>query len=256
MSVWKTLLVWIVLLAGFGSIPIETSASKLQQQVFDEAGLLQPGERSELEELANQFRNERQTDFLIYTTLNAAGEDVKKLTQKFYDDKAPGYDRPHGNAVILTLDMKGRELYLAGFYKGKEYLDDQRLDRIRDRITPYLKEGDYRAAFGLYLETAHRFMDYPPGVDPDFILFNGWVQVALSAVIAALVVGLMAYRSGGRVTVSRRTYEDTANSGILEHRDQYLRTTTTKTKIERNKSGGGGGTTGGGHSHSGSRGSF
>lgn len=68
----------------------------------------------------------------------------------------------------------------------------------------------------------------------------------------------MTYRSGGRVTVNRATYEDSSNSSVIDRQDRYIRTTVTKRKIEKNNNngGGGGGTSRGGHSHSGSRGSF
>jgi uncharacterized protein len=85
-----------------------------------------------------------------------------------------------------------------------------------------------------------------------------WFQLAASLVLAAVVVGLMVYRSGGRVTVNRLTYENEGTSGVLEKQDQFLHTTVTRRKIERNRGGrgSGGGVSGGGHSHSGSRGSF
>ncbi len=97
------------------------------------------------------------------------------------------------------------------------------------------------------------------------ILFNLWFQIVVSLVIAGIIVGAMAYNSGGRVTVSQGTYMDFSNSKVINRRDNYLRTSVTKTRkpSNNNKSsgggfggGGGGGTTSGGHSHSGSRGSF
>ena len=76
----------------------------------------------------------------------------------------------------------------------------------------------------------------------------------------------MAYNSGGRVTVSEGTYRDFSSSRVVDRRDNYLRTSVTKTRkpsSDNNSSGGGfsgggssGGTTSGGHSHSGSRGGF
>ena len=63
--------------------------------------------------------------------------------QDFYDENAPGYDQPHGNTAILTLDMQNRDVYLAGFIKAEDYLDDSRLDLIRDKITPDLSSGNY-----------------------------------------------------------------------------------------------------------------
>lgn len=254
-------LCFAVLLLAAVLAPAGQGASAAQEKrlVYDEAGLLSPADAAELTALAAKYGAKRETDFIIFTSKNEANADVVKMTEDFYDSKGPGYDQAHGNAVILTMDMRNREVYLAGFYKGKTYLDDGRLDKIRTRITPSLSAGDYRAAFETYLDTANRYMGIRPGVNPDNILFQLWFQLAASLGLGALVVGIMAYHSGGRVTVNSRAYEDSASSGIMDREDQYLRTTVTKTKIPRNTGGGGGGgggTSAGGHSHSGSRGSF
>ncbi|WP_454193057.1 TPM domain-containing protein [Paenibacillus sp. Marseille-Q7038] len=227
-----------------------------KQLIYDEAALLTQEQVDRLNAMANEYGAERNTDIIIYTTLNEEDIDVEVLTEDFYDEHAPGYDRPHGNAVILTLDMKNRHINLAGFYKGLDYLNDSRLDQIRNKISPDISYGNYELAFENYILTVHEFMEHRPGV-----LFNIWFQLSVSLGIGALVVGIMAYRSGGRITVNRQTYEDASTSGILDRQDRYLRTTVTKRKIERNNNGGpggggGGGVSKGGHSHSGSRGSF
>ncbi|MFD0958013.1 TPM domain-containing protein [Paenibacillus chungangensis] len=236
------------------------ASEETKQLIFDEAGLLDRNELTLLDGMARQYGAEREADIIIYTTSNTSGVDVKKVTQDFYDKHGFGYDKPYGNAVILTLDMNNREVYLAGFYKGEEYLDDSRLDRIRDQITPDLSEGLYYSAFSEYIQTTHRYMGYEPGVNPDNIFFKGWFQYGVAALLALFIIWRMAANSGGRVTVHSRTYESTDKSGVIRHRDQYIRTTVTKRPIPKptnnNHGGGGGGTTSGGHSHSGSRGSF
>ncbi|WP_059042012.1 TPM domain-containing protein [Paenibacillus rubinfantis] len=233
--------------------------------IYDEAELLYPEYLDDLDALANEYGPKRELDIMVYTTDNPEDEDVVKLTEAFYDERAPGYDKAHGNAVILTLDMRNRDLYLAGFYKGEEVLDDSRLDKIRNKIAPMLTAGDYHGAFAEYIRTVYRYAGFRPGVNPDNLLFDTSVQLLIALIVGALVVGVMAFRSGGRVTVNSRTYEDSGDSGVIWRQDNYLRTTVTKTKIESSNNsggggsgggGGGGGTTSGGHSHSGSRGSF
>ncbi|CAM4446132.1 MULTISPECIES: TPM domain-containing protein [Paenibacillus] len=235
------------------------AAAEPKTLIYDDAHLLSQADYDELNTMANEYGAERETDIMIITTDNPENEDVVKMTEDFYDEQAPGYDKPFGNAVILTLDMRNRDIYLAGFYKAEQYLDDARLDKIRNKITPDLTEGDYRQAFEQYIKTANRYMGYEPGVNPDNILFNLWFQLGGALAIGGIAVGIMAYRSGGRVTVSGRTYEDAGTSGVLQRQDRFIRTTVTKRKIQKSSSssgGGGGGRTGGGHSHSGSRGSF
>lgn len=258
------LLIWIAaIFAVSGSLPAGEAAAETPQKqlIIDEAGLLNEEEIRELNRLANEYGARRETDILIYTTLNPENEDVLKMTQNYYDTHAPGYDKPHGNTVMLTLDMRNRELYLAGFYKAETYLDDERLDLIRMKITPDLSAGNYYEAFRTYVLTSYKYLGIRPGVNPENPLFQTWFQLAVSLGIAGGIVGIMLYHSGGRVTVNRQTYEDPHRSWVVTKRDRYLYTTTTKTKMvdhhnSGGSSGGGGGITPGGHSHSGSRGSF
>jgi len=258
-------LAFLCLLAIVLALPLGAAAAAQQKTlIYDEAGLLSGEEQSELNDLANRLGAKRQTDILIVTSANAENRDVIKLTEDFYDEHAPGYDKAHGNAVMLVMDMRNRQVYVAGFAKGETYVDNGRADRIREKITPDLSSGNYAQAFQTYVKTAYKYLGIRPGVNPDNPLFSIWVQLAAALAIGGIVVGVMAYRSGGRVTVSGRTYENTGESGILERQDQYIHTTVTRVKIERNKDGGGGGSgggggggvTGGGYSHSGSKGSF
>lgn len=259
---WMATLILLVITLVSPLIPMSVvSAADSKNLIYDEANLLNEQEKSELNALANEYGAERQTDFVILTTNNTENQDVQLLTEDFYDEHALGYDKAHGNAVILTMDMNNREVYLAGFYKAEDYLDSGRLDKIRNKITPDLTEGNYKLAFEKYINLSYKYMGYKPGVNPDNILFNIWFQLIASVAIGGIAVGVMAYRSGGRVTVNRATYEDSSTSSVIDRQDRYIRTTVTKRKIEKNNNnggggGGGGGTSRGGHSHSGSRGSF
>src|SRR5699024_4397277 len=81
------------------------------------------------------------------TTNDTDGKDIEQYLQDFYDANAPGYDRPHGNAAILALDVDVREVYVAGFYHAEKYLDNDRIDSLLDQITPDLSDEQYYEAF-------------------------------------------------------------------------------------------------------------
>ena len=242
--------------------PAAAETGRAKPLVYDYADLLSDGEESALRSLAAELGAERETDFLIITLDGTGGVDIQDYVARFYDDEAPGYDRRHGNAAMLAIDLEERDLFLAGFGKAETWLDDGRLNKIRDRITPLLSEGEYYKAFEKYLKLAHDYMGYRPGVNPDNILFKAWFQIAVSLAVAAVAVSVMAASSGGRITVNARTYLDEKRSGVVDRSDRFTHKTVTRTKIEKSSSGGGGGfgggggVTPGGRSFSSSRGKF
>ncbi|WP_340084724.1 TPM domain-containing protein [Siminovitchia sp. FSL H7-0308] len=259
----STLMMAVFFLLSLLVFTTAAANSSEKQRIYDDAGLLSESEVKKLEALAKKYGAKRNTDFIILTTNNEEGKDTKKLTQDFYDQQAPGYDKPNGNTVMLTLDMKKRNVYVVGFYKGKKYLDNERADLVRKKITPDLSDGHYDKAFQSFIKTSSKYMGFRPGVNPENLFFNGWFQIIASLGIALAAVGIMAFNTGGRVTVNARTYHDQENTKVKQRKDQYIRTKTTKRRKPSNKNsggsagfGGGGGTTKGGHSHSGSMGKF
>ncbi|MDI5791514.1 TPM domain-containing protein [Bacillus licheniformis] len=76
-------------------IPIASGAAASEQKrfVYDEAGLLTKQEIEKLETLAAKLGAERETDFIIVTTNDTNGRDVKKYAEDFYDEKRPATRR-------------------------------------------------------------------------------------------------------------------------------------------------------------------
>ena len=249
--------------------------AQTNQKVYDFAKLLTPEQLSEVEANASHFSDQNQVDIIILTTDNTNGKDVVEYMQDFYDEMGLGYNKSHGDTVILTIDLQHREVYVAGFYKGMEYIDDYRANIIRETITPELSDRNYVQAFNTYIEQANQFLTSKPEHRPndqsyseirtphavqkqENILTNTLFQLLISLILAGVIVGIMLYNAGGRKTTNSRTYLDEGNSKVTARRDQFVRTVVTKTKKPSSRSGGGGGggMTGGGHSHSGSRGKF
>ncbi|MBP1913509.1 TPM domain-containing protein [Lederbergia galactosidilytica] len=237
------------------------ASSPTKQRIYDYAELLTDEETEKLESLAEEYSVKRETDFIILTTNDTKGKDIIPYMQDFYDEQGLGFDKEHGNTAILTIDMEHRDIYLAGFYKAKELLNDERLDSLRNKITPDMTNGNYYEAFQTFIVSGSKYMGIRFGLNPDNLIFQLWFQAAVAIGLGTAIVGAMAYNSGGRVTINSKTYEDANTSRVINRRDQYIRTTTTKRRKPQSNSGGGssgggGGRTSGGHSHSGSRGSF
>lgn len=245
----------------FCLLPIKTDvvASASKQFVYDRANVLTEEEIAELERLANKYREKRETDFIILITDDPDGKDVKEYMQDFYDDK---YSQSDGNVAILAMDLEERDVYVAGFYKAKKHLDNDRIDSLLEQITPDLTAGNYYEAFHSFMNIVNRYMGFKPGIDPEWIFFKWWFQLIVSLGVGALIVKMMLRHTGGKITVNERTYRDTNRSRVLQRRDHYVRKSVTRRRKPSNHSGGGGrssgggGITKGGHSHSGGRRSF
>lgn len=266
------------------AMPAKAENFDRSQYIYDFAHLLTDKEAADLQSLAKERGAERETAFIIITLNGTDGKDIQQYVEDFYDENAPGYDQPHGNTAILAIDMQERNVYLAGFEKAEQYLDDGRLEQIKEEITPNLSEGHYLQAFSTFITTSHEYMGDEPsdgsssdgysgygllgssdgyngndsGADPENIFFQWWFQLIASIIVAGVIVLIMAYRSGSRVTVNAQTYMDCNRSKVLSVYDNFVRQTVTRQKRPSNNttSGGGGGITGGGHSHSGSSGKF
>mgnify|MGYP003407907503 FL=1 len=229
------------------------------QYIYDYAGILSDSEKENLENLAAKLSAERGIAFIILTTNDTDGKYIKDYMSDFVDHNTVGYESASGSTAIIALDMVHRDIYLGGFGKAEDYLDNNRLDKIRKKVTPALSEGNYEHAFEQFIELAHYYSGYEPGFNPDNILFKFWFQLLVSLGIAAIVVGIMVATRGGRVTVNNNTYIDSDNSGVTNSRDTYITTHISKVKkpSNNNKGGGfGGGVSGGGRSFSGSGGKF
>ncbi|WP_235598409.1 TPM domain-containing protein [Heyndrickxia sporothermodurans] len=246
------MLLSIIFVLFLPRITAQAESLNQKQFVYDDAKLLTNEEKAELEALSSKLSKERNTAFLIITVNGTKGKNFVQYVEDFYDEKAPGYDKPHGNTAILFIDMKNRDVHIAGYKKAEDYLDNKRIDLVLYKITPDLSNGDYFHAFSKFITLSHEYMGYRPGISPDNLVFKWWFQLLIAIGVAGLIVGLMAYRSGGRVTVNSHTYLNSNQSRIINKYDRFVRQTVTKQKKpSNNNSSGGGGISRGGHSHSG-----
>ncbi len=155
-----------------------TYAETDKQRIYDEAGILTNEEILNLEAISKSYSEKRQTDFVILTTQNS--QSAQQYMANFYDKHQLGYEQKNGNAVILTVNIKNREVYLAGFYQAETYLTNERLDKIRNRITKDLSDSNYANAFEMFIKEADYYFDYEPNVNPDNLFYKTWFQFILA----------------------------------------------------------------------------
>jgi uncharacterized protein len=262
------------------------------RRVYDEAGLLTDYEIEELEALSHEYGEKAGIEIFILTHNDKKATYPEKYIEDFEDQV------PVGDRVYFLYDVYNGELFMEGYGLAETYIHSKRIDIIFDNVEDYIRSGYYYDAFTTYIIMAADYMeddselnydhnyiyDSPPvGFDPDneysyddydydsyyrkedfknSILSNFWFQLIVALAIGGIVVGAMAYRSGGRMTVGGRDYLDSSRGGLIGRRDQYIRSTVTRwRKPQQSSSSGGsrggfnaggfrGGTSSGGRSHS------
>lgn len=271
---WFVFFLLLFLFAGF--LHTVSAVSGSGRLIFDEAGLLTETEKEELEELASELGGDRETEFLIITADSMDGKDIDRFTSEFIDR----HYKDQASVVVLALDMETRDVSVLAFNEAQRKFDNLKREFVLEEVIPYLSAGEFYKAFSKYLQTSYELMGIPPGEweetgkasfpgsaavpeEPSESIFTRWwFHVIVSLVVAGVTVGLMAYNSGGRVTVNAATYLNAGTSKVINQSDHYLRKTVTKRRKPQHKSGGpsgfggGGGMTSGGHTFSSTRGKF
>lgn len=236
-------------------ISSSTAFAVADRHIYDEGNLLSDSEIAELEAVAAEHSRKHEVDFLLLTSDDPEIFFITNFMGDFFDDWAE--ENNQENAVLLTINSATRDVYLAGFGTAQRSLDNQRVELVLDRIMNEMRANDFDAAFHKTVTTASRYMEFRPGVNPEHIFFKNWFQILIAVLLGALIVGIMIYNSGGRITTTARTYFDDQNSKVITKKDVFRNKTVTRRKVQKQSSGGGGsfggggGSTGGGRSFSG-----
>lgn len=253
-------------------------ANEDNRRIFDYADLLTEEEEKELNDLCLEKEDALKTELYILTTDDTEGKATVDYADDFGDENAFGYDREYGNYMILCIDMDNRMVWLSTSGKAEDYFTEARIDALLDALYDDLRAGDYFETCYSYIQSGEKYLSEEPEVnkvttDPDrykdtvfkydqeekpFYL-SWYFRLAVSAATGAVVVGIMSYRAGTRMTANGNTYS--RDGGHMYNRaDTFIRRSTTSRRIESNTGGSGGGgghhTSSGGHSHGGGGRSF
>jgi uncharacterized protein len=241
----------------------EGGGSVKDKRVYDDAGILTDDEIKELE--ANIKKNEEASGIEIYILIhdNNKSTSPERYIEDF-EDLLPVGDRVH-----FLYDLHRGEIWIEGYGLAETYIHSKRIDKILDKMEDDIRSKDYTRAFNTYITMSADYMADDSVINTDHnynyesplednMFFNFWIQILISLGIGAIVVGIMLYNSGGKMTVGSNDYLDRRRQCLIGKRDQYIRTSVTKTrKPSQNSSSGGsnsggfrGGTSSGGRSHS------
>lgn len=266
-----------------------TEASDLPY-LYDDAKILTSTQQEDLEAFCKNVSIKNSIDVFILTEPKlkvTRKEYIEDFYDKLYDEKGI----TDATLVLINMDPSNRGIELQGYGQCEFNLSEDRIEVILDAMMPDLADGNYFDALSVYVDKVDYYMNTSPttyyqhteednrAYDSDltnednyyvtqtkqnFLVVTGR-NLLIAFVIGGVVVGIMAYNSGGKNTTSPGTYLSPQSRGVIGRWDRYLHTTTTKHRKPQdtnNHTGGGGsfhaggGVSSGGHSHSGGGRSF
>ena len=216
---------------------------------------------------------------IVSTSVSNDAEDESNA-EYIYDSNGLGYDDGSSGAM-LYINLQSRYVYICTTGIAIWYIDDYDIEDILDDIWDEIEEGDYYQATKDFADDvtiiANKYMEndeegievwreneytsyedfyydwVEDNTDVDYsledsfgevvtkVLKNPFGCIIVAAVISGIVVLILCFNQKSKMKANGNTYMDRSKYVTNQTIDQYLRTTTVKTKIETSSGGGGGG---------------
>jgi len=225
---------------------------------------------SEIASLQDDIESIKQTyrlDVVIVITDDTQGKSSQAFADDFYDYNGYGIGKSK-SGLLMLVNMQDREVYISTRGNAIDIFTDGRISRMTDNCATYLSNADYYNACRKFVQDVKSYAKagVPSGQyrSPSDMTYGDKVARRIKSVsiyITALVISLvstllLSLSSKGKVTITSSTYEETGSFELTEARDDFIRQSTTQTKISDNSSSGGGNkssthTGSSGHTHGG-----
>ena len=242
------------------------AAAQTEERVFDSAKLFTTAQADGIRTAITAFQKATGMDFVVVTSSASHGDtSQQKVADDFYDKYGFGLDSDH-SGMLYYIDMYERQNYISTTGAMIDYLTDERIQRALDVTSPLLTAQRYADAVQGLLTTVQGFVKagipegqyrYDVGTGQRrtarhkaLTTTELLVGAVLCAAIGLIFVAVVHSRYKLKGSTYHYDYATNANVDMKESRDDYLRTTVTRTrKAPPPSSGGFGGGSGGSGVH-------
>ena len=280
----KYFLVWIILAVLSATIfgvmllthkdeeptePVRNNDEAPAQRVYDYAEVLTDQEEEKLEELIAEYEERGKCDLILVTIDEYVGVSdsewdygMVNRADDFYDQKAFGYDKPHGDGALLLDNWYhvGEYDSQAGSWLSTSGKLEWAIGESEERSVFRAFDSGYNTSpFEAYSRALEKVADISVNYEGKEKFRFPWFFVILAPmIIAGIYAAANMHQAPGKDTTTAMTYVPGGQPALKASRDDFLRKTVTKVKIETSsssRSGGGGSyghhTSHGGYSHGG-----
>lgn len=226
------------------------------ERVFDYADMLTDEEEQNLREYIAECEEKIQADIVIVTISESVEYDLqnpglaeafhakevgstdwstamRNLADNFYDYNNFGYNKVHGNGVLLLDNsyegQKGSWLSTCG--SVYDYFGDYEIDQALYAVDDYIDESPYKA-YKNCISYVTRTMEESQESMP--MTFTPWILTGLVVALIYAAVNLQKRKAKDTTTVNQ--YLDGKKPKINNTRDQYLRKNVVTRRIETSSS--------------------
>lgn len=239
------------------------SAMAASQPIIDRADLFTPEEEARLEASIASFRQETGMDFVLVTSDENTGASQQKVADDLYDRGGYGLGE-NKSGILYYIDMYERIPYLSTAGDMIDYMTDERIEAAHEGSYSYLSSGRYAEAAQQMMNAVARYVkrgipegQYRYDVITGQRLTASHKALTSSEMFVCALIGLVAgllfvMNVQGRYKLKGSTYEyairDKAHVKMTGQTDEYLRSTTTRSRKVKQPPAGQGGGFSGGHS--------
>ena len=239
------------------------------ERVFDMAGTLKEEEKDELRELIDQEQERGKCDIVLVIVNQEVGledsawnRNMMNLADDFYDEGQFGYNHAYGDGALLLYnwyeDERGSQkgVWLSTTGKMEYRIGVSEEDDILDALDRYMLKAEPEPAKA-YAAAIKRIGYWGERAERSGKLTIPWPVVILVPFgIAGIFCMIKLQQKPGEKTITATTYVAGGQPAFRIQRDDFVRKSVTKVKIQSSSGGHGGGSAGhhtssGGHSHGG-----
>jgi len=225
--------------------------------IHDELDYLNTGELEELQSLIQDTVENYDLDIAIVITDDTGGKSSRDFADDYYDENGFGIGSDY-SGLLMLINMAEREMWISTTGKAIDIFTDNRISDMTDAITGRLSNGSYYEACKEFIRQIESYAEMgvpqgqhrvdtssqdrtvkeaPIGYWAKVVRLMGSLPVYIIALVVSLIATLIASSTHkGTVTVNSATYEEQGSFKLAGTRDDFIRETTTRVKIESSSS--------------------
>lgn len=228
--------------------------------VKDYLNYLKDNEVSELQSEIDKVKGDFSLDVVIVITNKTDGKSSMEYADDYYDKNGYGVGGDH-SGLLMLINMEKREVWISTTGKAIDIFTDSRISDMVSHVKTLLSNGKYYDASKIFISDVRNYasMGVPngqhrvdtganPGTYPEIntgvnsqmtymdrvIRLTKSFMVFIIALAVSIIATVLVSISGkGKVTINNQTYEGKGSFVLSDVRDDFIRESTTRTKIQK-----------------------